>query len=51
VSGAPTGDPYELRTISTVRRALSETPPEAVAAAAYEFITSNRGIQALLNIP
>ena len=33
------GDPYELRTTSTVRRALSETLPESVAAAAYEFIT------------
>lgn len=32
-------DSYELRTTSTVRRALSETPPEAVAAAAYEFVT------------
>ena len=32
-------EPYELRTTSTVRRALSETLPEAVAAAAYEFIT------------
>lgn len=32
-------DVYELRTTSTVRRALSETLPEAVAAAAYEFIT------------
>jgi mRNA-degrading endonuclease RelE of RelBE toxin-antitoxin system len=32
-------DPYELRTTSTVRRALSETLPESVAAAAYEFIT------------
>jgi mRNA-degrading endonuclease RelE of RelBE toxin-antitoxin system len=31
--------PYELRTTSTVRRALSETPSEPVAAAAYEFIT------------
>jgi mRNA interferase RelE/StbE len=30
---------YELRTTSTVRRALSETLPEAVAAAAYEFST------------
>ncbi|MGH3251771.1 MAG: type II toxin-antitoxin system RelE family toxin [Trebonia sp.] len=29
---------YELRTTSTVCRALSETLPEAVAAAAYEFI-------------
>jgi mRNA interferase RelE/StbE len=32
-------DAYELRTTSTVRRTLSETLPEAVAAAAYEFIT------------
>ena len=32
-------EPYELRTTSTVRRSLSETLPEAVAAAAYEFIT------------
>jgi mRNA interferase RelE/StbE len=32
-------DPYELRTTSTVRRALSETQPESVATAAYEFIT------------
>jgi mRNA interferase RelE/StbE len=32
-------EPYELRTTSTVCRALSETLPEAVAAAAYEFIT------------
>jgi len=31
-------DPYELRTTSTVR-ALSETLPESVAAARYEFIT------------
>ena len=31
--------PYKLRTTSTVRRALSETLPEAVATAAYEFIT------------
>ena len=30
-------EPYELRTTSTVRRALSETLPEA--AAAYKFIT------------
>ena len=33
------GDAYELRTTSAVRRALSETLPEGVAAAAYEFIT------------
>jgi mRNA-degrading endonuclease RelE of RelBE toxin-antitoxin system len=39
VSDGPTEDPYELRTTSTVRRALSETLPEAIAAAAYEFIT------------
>jgi mRNA-degrading endonuclease RelE of RelBE toxin-antitoxin system len=32
-------DPYTLRTTPTVRRALTETLPEAVAAAAYEFIT------------
>ena len=39
MSDAPAEDSYELRTTSTVRRALSETLPEAVAAAAYEFIT------------
>ena len=40
MSGAPAEeDSYELRTTSTVRRALSETLPEAVAAAAYQFIT------------
>ena len=33
------GDSYELRTTSTVGRALSETLPEPVAAAAYVFIT------------
>jgi mRNA interferase RelE/StbE len=32
-------EPYELRTTPTVRRALEETLPEAVATAAYEFIT------------
>ena len=31
--------PYTLRTTPTIRRALAETLPEAVAAAAYEFIT------------
>jgi mRNA-degrading endonuclease RelE of RelBE toxin-antitoxin system len=31
--------PYALRTTPTVRRAVAETPPEPVAAAAYEFIT------------
>jgi mRNA-degrading endonuclease RelE of RelBE toxin-antitoxin system len=39
VSDGPADDPYELRTTSTVCRALSETLPEAVAAAAYAFIT------------
>jgi mRNA interferase RelE/StbE len=34
-----TQEPYILRTTPTVRRALAETLPEAVAAAAYEFIT------------
>jgi len=34
-----TQEPYTLRTTPTVRRALTETLPEAVAAAAYEFIT------------
>jgi mRNA interferase RelE/StbE len=32
-------EPYTLRTTPTVRRALAETLPEAVAAAAYDFIT------------
>jgi mRNA interferase RelE/StbE len=32
-------EPHELRTTPTVRRALGETLPKAVAAAAYEFIT------------
>jgi mRNA-degrading endonuclease RelE of RelBE toxin-antitoxin system len=32
-------DTYTLRTTPTVRRALAETLPEAVAAAAYELIT------------
>ena len=39
MSGESAEDAYELRTTSTVRRALSETLPEDVAAAAYEFIT------------
>ena len=39
MSDVPAEDSYELRTTSTVRRALSETLPESVAAAAYEFIT------------
>jgi mRNA-degrading endonuclease RelE of RelBE toxin-antitoxin system len=40
VSDSPAEDPYELRKTSTVRRALSETLPETVATAAYEFITA-----------
>lgn len=36
MSGEPAEDPYQLRTTSTVRRALSETLPEAIAVAAYE---------------
>jgi mRNA-degrading endonuclease RelE of RelBE toxin-antitoxin system len=39
MTGHAPGDPYILRTTPTVRRALTETLPEAVAAAAYEFIT------------
>jgi mRNA interferase RelE/StbE len=39
VSGQPAVDLYDLRTTSAVRRALGEVRPEAVAAAAYEFIT------------
>jgi mRNA interferase RelE/StbE len=33
-------EPYTLRATPTVRRALAETLPEAVAAAVYEFITA-----------
>jgi mRNA-degrading endonuclease RelE of RelBE toxin-antitoxin system len=36
---SPSDEPYELRTTPTVRRALGETLPEGVAAAAHEFIT------------
>lgn len=32
-------EPYALRTTPTVRRSLTDILPEAVAAAAYEFIT------------
>jgi mRNA interferase RelE/StbE len=39
VNGEAGDDPCELRTTSTVRRALSGILPEAVATAAYEFIT------------
>ncbi len=38
MTGKSAEEAYELRTTSTVRRALSETLP-AVAAAAHEFIT------------
>jgi mRNA interferase RelE/StbE len=41
MSDQPAEDLYELRTTSTVRRALGEVLPEAVAAAAYEFITGS----------
>lgn len=34
----PTSEPYMLRTTPTVRRALAERLPEAVAVAAYEFM-------------
>jgi mRNA interferase RelE/StbE len=39
VSEQSADQPYLLRTTPTVSRALSETLPEAVAAAAYDFIT------------
>jgi mRNA interferase RelE/StbE len=39
VSSPPEGDRYRLRTTPTVRRSLTERLPEAVAAAAYEFMT------------
>jgi mRNA-degrading endonuclease RelE of RelBE toxin-antitoxin system len=39
VTGGARDGPYTLRTTPTVRRALTETLPEAVAVAAYEFIT------------
>jgi len=39
VSDPEAAEPYTLRTTPTVRRALSETLPEAVATAAFEFIT------------
>jgi mRNA interferase RelE/StbE len=39
VSGSEPEVPYVLRTTPTGRRALTETLPEAVATAAYEFIT------------
>jgi mRNA interferase RelE/StbE len=39
VSGDAASASYVLRTTPTVRRALSEALPEAVAVAAYEFMT------------
>lgn len=39
MSESPAGERYTLRTTPTVRRALGESLPEAVASAAYEFIT------------
>jgi mRNA-degrading endonuclease RelE of RelBE toxin-antitoxin system len=39
VSDQAAEEPYELRTTSTVRRALGEVLPAAVSAAAYESIT------------
>jgi mRNA interferase RelE/StbE len=39
VSEPSPAQPYSLRTTPTVRRALSEILPEAVAAAACEFMT------------
>jgi mRNA interferase RelE/StbE len=39
VSEESTAEPYKLRTTPTVRRALGERLPEAVAVAAYEFMT------------
>ena len=37
----PTPEPYKLITTPTVRRALSEKIPTAVAFAAYEFMTGD----------
>jgi mRNA interferase RelE/StbE len=39
VNDPPAEEPYLLRTTPTVKRALAESLPEAVSAAAYEFIT------------
>ena len=39
MSQEPAAAPYQLRTTPNVRRALSERLPEAVAGAAYEFMT------------
>lgn len=39
MSGQPSDGPYRLRTTPTIRRVLTESLPEAVATAAYGFIT------------
>jgi mRNA interferase RelE/StbE len=39
MSARASTEPYTLRTTPTVRRALAERLPEAVAIAAYEFMT------------
>ncbi len=39
MTDAGDAEPYTLRTTPTVRRALAERSPEAVATAAYDFIT------------
>lgn len=39
MSQQPAAEPYRLRTTPTVRRALGERLPEAVAVAAYQFMT------------
>lgn len=39
MTGPSDEEPYTLRTTPTARRALGEALPEAVATAAYEFIT------------
>jgi mRNA-degrading endonuclease RelE of RelBE toxin-antitoxin system len=39
VSEEEAAEPYTLRTTPTVRRALADRLPEAVAVAAYEFMT------------
>jgi mRNA interferase RelE/StbE len=39
VNDPPAEQPYLLRTTPTVKRALAESLPEAVSAAAYDFIT------------
>lgn len=39
MTGRHQGDPYRLRTTPTVRRALTQRLPEAVAVAVYEFMT------------